>query len=200
MIRSTCLAALAISLAGSALAGAVDSVPASGRLTFDVMRKGKDIGDMAIRFNRKGDAVAVALETDVKVKVPILGMSAYVFRQSSRETWQGNRLVALQSATNDNGTDQSINLGPSAVLPASLWNADIVKASKLVNTIDGKTMTVSVQAVGAETVTTASGGVPATHYRISGGLERDLWFDADNRLVHVAFTAEDGSQIDYVLR
>lgn len=200
MIRTSLLAALAVSLAGGALAGASDSVPASGRLTFDVIRKGKDIGDQVIRFEQKGEAVAVSLETDVKVKVPILGMNAYVFRQSSRETWQGNRLVALQSATNDNGKDQAIRLGPSAVLPASLWNADIVKASKLVNTIDGKTMAVTVQSLGAETVTTASGAVPATHYRVGGELERDLWFDADSRLVHVAFTAEDGSRIDYTLR
>lgn len=200
MIRTSLLAALALSVAGSAFAAAPDSVPADGRLTFDVIRKGKDIGDQVIRFDRKGDAVAVSLETDVKVKVPILGMNAYVFRQSSRETWQGNKLVALQSTTDDNGKNQAIKVGASAILPASLWNADIVKASRLLNTIDGQTMAVSVQSLGAETVKTASGAVPATHYRISGGLERDLWFDGDSRLVHVAFTAEDGSRIDYVLR
>jgi hypothetical protein len=27
-----------------------------------------------------------------------------------------------------------------------------------------------------------------------------LWFDADHRLVHVRFAADDGSTIDYALR
>ena len=39
----------------------------------------------------------------------------------------------------------------------------------------------------------------AESIRLIGDLQRELWF-ADGKLVHVRFQAEDGSQIDYVLR
>lgn len=191
------LAALA---GGPVMAAAVDSIPPGGVITFDVMRNGKDIGDQVIRFDRTGDTVQVSVETDVKVKVPVIGVSAYVFRQSSQETWQGNKLTALKSKTDNNGKDAAITLGASPLVPASLWNAEIVKATQILNTIDGTTMAVAVQNLGPDTVQTGHGAVPATHYRLTGGLERDLWFDAGHRLVHVALTADDGSRVDYVLR
>ena len=43
------------------------------------------------------------------------------------------------------------------------------------------------------------GAVEAQHFALSGDLQRELWF-ADGKLVHVRFQADDGSQIDYVLR
>ncbi len=55
------------------------------------------------------------------------------------------------------------------------------------------------QQPGTENVATGSGTVAATHYALRGGLNRDLWY-AGATLVHVRFAAEDGSQVDYVLR
>jgi hypothetical protein len=48
-----------------------------GRLTFDVIRKGKDIGDYSRDLSRQGRRSDVDLRTDVKVKVPVIGVSAY---------------------------------------------------------------------------------------------------------------------------
>ncbi len=51
------------------------SVPASGRLAFDVIRKDRDIGDYVVTFRGSGDDVTVDIATDVKVKVPVIGVS-----------------------------------------------------------------------------------------------------------------------------
>ena len=182
-----------------ASAAPADSVPASGRLSFDVIRNGKDIGDYVVSFRGSGNDLDVSLSTDVMVKLPVIGVSAYRFKQQSTETWRGGKLAGLSSTTDDNGTPHKISLGASPLVPASLWSADIVTSRQVLNTIDGSTDAISVRKIGTETVSTGSGPVKATHYAIGGGLNRELWY-ADNKLVHVRFAAEDGSTVDYALR
>ncbi|WP_134682374.1 DUF6134 family protein [Paracoccus ravus] len=198
--RIAALGLAATLLGGAALAMPGGSVPASGRLSFDVIRKGKDIGDYSLRFQQKGDGLVVNVRTDVAVKVPVIGVSAYRFEQTSTENWSGGKLQSLSSKTNDNGKAHDIHVGPSPLIPASLWNADIVKSRKVLNTIDSSTDAISVRNLGGESIATGHGKVSATHYALSGGLNRDLWFDGAGQLVHVRFAAEDGSTIDYVLR
>lgn len=191
---STLFAAL---LAGTSAASAA-SVPDSHALTFDVIRKGKDIGDYSIRFQPKGNALTVRLKTDVAVK--ILGISAYVFTQDSTEHWTAGKLASLTSVTNDDGKAHNIRIGASSTLPASLWNADLVKATRALNTVDGHKMAIRVNSLGSEQVATGHGTVTATHYRLSGDLARDLWYAADGTLAKVAFVGDDGSKIEYRLR
>lgn len=198
-LLGTALAALAIWSGAIAQAAAADSIPKSGQLAFDVMRKGKDIGDYTLAFRGDAKALTVSIATDVRVKVPVIGVSAYAFQQRSTESWQNGRLAGLSSQTNHNGTPHKIRLGSSALVPASLWNADLVASRQVLNTIDGSTDSIAVRRLGSEQVQTGHGPVQAVHYRVSGGLNRDLWY-ADGQLVHAQFAAEDGSQIDYVLR
>ena len=197
----TLLAALALTLTafGPAHAAPAASAPSSGRLAFDVMRNGRDIGDYVVTFRGQGGDMTVDVATDVSVKVPVIGVSAYRFRQTSTETWRGGQLAALASQTDDNGTPHKISVGATSLVPASLWDADILAAGQVLNTIDGSTDQISVSNLGTETIATGQGPVQATHYALRGDLERDLWF-AGATLVHVRFAAEDGSQVDYVLR
>ncbi len=197
MLKKLLLAAVTAGLAPAAMAM---SVPSGNALTFDVIRKGKDIGDYTIRFRPSGDAVTVNLKTDIRVKVPIIGMSVYSFEQTSEEAWKGGKLQSVKSTTDDNGTKSAIAVAGSGLVPGSLWDAEITGVSKALNTIDGKPMAIAVRKVGMESVRTGSGTVQATHYTISGGIKRDVWFDGDGNLAHVAFTADDGSHIDYVRR
>lgn len=189
----------ALALAPAAIASPGASVPASGRLAFDVIRKDRDIGDYVVTFRGSGDDVTVDIATDVHVRVPVIGVSAYRFTQTSTETWRGGRLAGLTSRTDDNGTPHDITVGVTPLIPASLWNADMVRSQAVLNTIDGSTDPISVSNLGTENVATGSGTVAATHYALRGGLNRDLWY-AGATLVHVRFAAEDGSQVDYVLR
>lgn len=189
----------ALALAPAAMASPGASVPASGRLAFDVIRKDRDIGDYVVTFRGSGGDVTVDIATDVKVKVPVIGVAAYRFSQTSTETWRGGQLAGLTSRTDDNGTPHDIRVGATSLIPASLWNADMVRSSAVLNTIDGSTDPISVSNLGTENVATGSGTVAATHYALRGGLNRDLWY-AGATLVHVRFAAEDGSQVDYVLR
>ena len=53
-ITAALVALGAVTTSFAAFAAPSDSVPASGRLTFDVIRKGKDIGDYTVTFRGKG--------------------------------------------------------------------------------------------------------------------------------------------------
>jgi hypothetical protein len=195
---------LSILAAGLTLAMAATSnaatLPEGGQLNFDVIRKGKDIGDHSYAFNGTGGSFSVRVSTDVAVKIPIIRTNAYRFQHSSVETWEGGKLRTLKAATNDDGTPHELSTAGDGLIPASLWNDDTVRAGKLLNTIDGHVMSVKVADLGNEQVATGSGKITAHHYRLTGDLARDLWYDDVGNLAHVVCTADDGSIVSYVRR
>ena len=186
---------LAVALAAPANAL---SLPSNGNLSFDVMRKGKDIGEHSYSFSGSKNAFTVKVATDVVVKVPLIRVTAYSFQHSSVESWKGGKLQQLNSKSNDDGEPHQLKTGNKGALPASLWNDDIVRSGKLMNTIDGKIMSVRIADFGTESVTTKRGAVSAHHYKLSGDLTRDLWYDEDGNLAQVAFKADDGSTVSYI--
>lgn len=86
------------------------------------------------------------------------------------------------------------------ILPASLWDSAIVHQQVLLNTLDGSKMRVTVQDLGPETVVVGGRNISARHYKITGDLQRDLWFDARSAQVRVQIAGNDGSSIVYELK
>jgi len=72
---------------------------------------------------------------------------------------------------------------PGGSLPASLWHPDTAKSLHLLDTVDGRVKPVTPEVLAAD------------HYRLTGGLEREVWTDADCALARVVFPARDGSRI-----
>ena len=174
------------------------SIPSNGKLSFDVIRKGKDIGDHSYSFSGTTSALTVKVTTDIIVKVPLIRTTAYSFNHKSVEVWKGGKLQKLSSTTDDDGAPHQLKTANKGALPASLWNDDILRSGKLMNTIDGTIMTIRAADLGMETVKTRRGSIAAHHYRLSGGLARDLWYDGDGNLAQVAFKADDGSTVMYI--
>lgn len=189
--------AVGLALALTAPANAL-SLPSGGTLAFDVVRKGKDIGDHSYKFSGSKSSFSVKVTTDIAVKVPLIRTTVYSFNHKSTEQWKAGKFQKISSTTNDDGTPNQLSTIAKGALPASLWNDDIVRSAKLMNTIDGNIMSVRVADLGVESVATKRGQVNAHHYRLSGGLARDLWFDTDGNLARVAFKADDGSTVTYV--
>ncbi|MDZ4139844.1 MAG: DUF6134 family protein, partial [Erythrobacter sp.] len=169
-----------------------------GRLDFDVIRNGKDIGDHSYSFTGNPADLTVKVHTDVAVKLPLVRINVYSFTHVSTETWKNGKPAGLSSTTDDDGTPNKLALGTVAALPASLWSNDIAGQTRLLNTIDGHVMAVKVADLGAEQVQVAGGKVKAEHYRISGELARDVWYDDAGLLARLVMTADDGSIVTYV--
>ncbi|MEX0839964.1 MAG: DUF6134 family protein [Parvibaculum sp.] len=216
MKKQNLFAALAVpGLVLAWLSAAQATVPQGGELNFTVLRKGDEIGTHRLEFEQAGDELKVEIETDVAVKM--LGIAVYRFEHEGHEVWRDGRLVSLNSKTNDDGTAHHLSVsrdaetlvvdgdgrqGPEdgAIIPASLWNEDLVKQSALLNTLDGSKMPVTVTTVGPETVEVDGKNLTATHYSVKGQLNRELWYDESGVLVQVKFDGADGSEISYVLR
>ena len=216
-IISTPVSAVALALILSPAISATAEGPAAfkrSHLEYTVVRNDEAVGSHVIDLARDGDTTNVKISTNVVVKIAFIPV--YRFEHAGIETWKGSQLIALRSRTNDDGTphqvavasegdhlrvaaDGSQATAAAAILPASLWNAGIVAQSTLLNTLDGSQMRVAVVDKGDEVVAANGTRVRAHHYTISGGLNRDVWFDATNTLVRVQFAAKDGSNIVYEL-
>ena len=188
---------------------------ARSHLEFIVVRNDEAVGTHVIDFTRDGDTTNVKIATNVVVKMAFIPV--YRFEHAGIETWKGNQLVGLRSRTNDDGTPHQLAVAAegdhlrvagdgsqapaaAAIIPASLWNPGIVHQSVILNTLDGTQMRIAVVDKGEEMVEASGANVPARHFAISGGINRDVWFDRANTLVRVAFAGKDGSSIVYQLR
>ncbi|RVU33901.1 hypothetical protein EOI86_22480 [Hwanghaeella grinnelliae] len=195
----------------------IEGVPQEGALNFTVLRDGSEIGEHKITFDQSGDDLKVDINTDIKVTLPLIGIAVYRFEHEGHEVWRNGHLAALNSKTYDDGTDHKVDAAATedalavksdivdqtsaaTIIPASLWNPALMQQSVLLNTLDGHEMAVQVETVGMESVNVKGAETKANHIRVSGGLERDLWYTPEGSLVMVRFAAKDGSEIKYVLR
>ena len=210
-------------LLSCALAGAQPSAgaqppaaaqPATETLQYAIMRNGEQIGTHKVELRRTGKETAVNVATNVEVKV--LFITAYRFQYTGTERWVNGRLVALNSETDDNGTQHKLTAalkGPGLeveadgkaaqvdknIIPGSLWNPELVRQSVMLDTQTGQVMPISVVDGGSEQVTVETGPAPAHRYTIKGKFSQDVWYDSRGRLVHSQFVGPDGSVISYEL-
>jgi len=185
------------------------------KLEFIVLRDGSEIGSHSIDFRRNNDLLDVTIQTNIAVRIPLIYLALYHFDHRGHEVWSGGRLKELSSMTDDDGTKHNLKVFPKeaylevssdivqrdsdpSVIPASLWNIDLVHRSRLLNTLTGEEMTVLVIDKGLESIHVQDGDRITRHYAISGELERDVWYDDRDRLVQVRFTGKDGSEIQYI--
>ena len=212
-MRHNCLIAAISMLALAALLPTASAAPA--RTEYTVVREGSEIGRHVIEIERQGDATTVKISTNVVVKVAFIPV--YRFEQSSNESWKANRLLTLQSQTNDDGKMHTLSVsreadhlniaadgrparGDQALLPASLWHVGTISQSTLLNTVTGAIMRVRITDKGENPVNTGHGQISARHYQLSGELERELWYDRAGNLVRLELKGSDGSAVAYVMK
>ncbi len=199
------LAPARATLAGAALAAALlCSVPVwadSVALGYSIRKEGEPIGQERVTINRDGDAALVEVRTTTRAKVLFL---EFHYDHSRREEWQGGKLVRMVADTDDDGTKSKLEAvrgdngwtmtvnGESAErvgdpLPLTLWGRAILDRKELFSIIDAKPYRVQVAALGNEAVNLDGKVQQADHFRITGDVERDLWYGADGYLLKAAF-------------
>lgn len=208
---------LALVLVTSPIAAvSAGDLPYGPSLSFTAWRKGEAIGRHIVTFELSGSQLRVTTSIDLAVK--FLGFTAYSYVHRAREVWSDNALISVVSETDDNGmkyaikaerrdNDLDVSRSPgqrqtlsAQLLPSSHWNFRQVGQSSLLNTQNGSEVRIRVVPIGREKVKTSSGSVEATRYRYSGDVVMDQWFDHRDRWVKLAFTASDGSMIEYLLQ
>ncbi|ACI98027.1 DUF6134 family protein [Rhodospirillum centenum] len=213
--------ALMAATVAAGMTAAAATVPAAGRLAFSVFRNGDStMGWHRLDFHRDGDRLVV--EKEIRFEVKVAFFTAYRYVHTNREVWQGDRLVALETSTDDDGrrhwvrgratpegfaveSSRGALLAPADVVPTSYWNIRTVGTTRLLDTQRGVLMDVRVEPLGAEPVAAAGSVVEARHFRLHFLSNRpgatdfvDIWYDDADAWVKLAFRAK-GQDIVYRL-
>ncbi len=199
-------------LAYMCCAGVLGAAPAVAEpvvnLAFDVLRKGQPMGRHTISVRRDGADIIADIAIDLKIKFAFITVFEYEHR--NREVWRDNRLVSIETTTNNDGKrfriagraeadgfrvttgDGVERVFTADVLPTSYWHPRTPQATQLLNTQTGELAEVSITALPAGR---ADGG--GRQYVVSGDLDLNLWY-ADGCLRKLNFRAPgDDSLIDY---
>jgi hypothetical protein len=168
-----------------------------------------EVGRHVITFACDGEDLIV--ETEIAGEVKVLMVPLFKRDGTYREVWRDNRLVAFDSRIVDNGEVYEVTAraegdhtmingrrgrieAPPTIVSNHPWNHDVIERTLLFDTQRGRLQKVQVTSAGADTITVAGQVVEAQKYRITGDLERELWYDAagnwlQSRLEH------DGAKI-----
>jgi len=195
---------------GGMPARACDLFPRQDGWRFLVLRHGNVIGEHRFDFSRRdGDFV---VEVAIDIAVEMLGLTLFRFTHRAEEVWRDGWLQSLVTATDDDGTlwrveserrdgalrgrVNGVGFDVSGfVVPASLWHRDTPRSQALFGTIDGRVKVVRSEDLGEQAVPVGGQPVPARHWRLTGELQRDIWYGPDCGIARVSFPARDGSQI-----
>jgi hypothetical protein len=194
--------------------GTLAAEPGAETLKFAVVRNGSQIGTHVIEMRRNGSEISVDQTTQIAVK--IVFVTAYHFEQTAHERWVNNRVTAMDSVTNDNGTEHKFTVhakgnvlmvdadGKSSqvsatILPAALWNVALVKQTTALNPRDGSLMQITVTDEGVDNLVVNGRPTKAHHYEIKGPFTQYAWYDDQGTLVQAQFIGSDGSKIFWQL-
>jgi Family of unknown function (DUF6134) len=151
-----------------------------------------EVGRHVITFSCQGDDLVV--ETTIEGEVKVLMVPLFKRDGTYREVWRGDRLIEFESRIVDNGEVYQVSArandghtviegrrgrieAPPTIVSNHPWNHDVIDRPLLFDTQRGRLQEVQVAPAGAEIVTVAGRGIEARKYRVTGDLERELWYD-----------------------
>jgi len=171
--------------------------PTTARYT--IRRKGKKVGKHLVNFSQNDSELKVYVES--KITITILNVPVFKFEYIATEQWNNGRLKTVKARTNNGGDITKAEYAPSSneavAFSSNHWNADVLSATEVFNTLTGNISQVSVDMIGSETLEDDSISINANRYRYTGDIQANIWYDDAKRWVKLEFKGEDGSVISY---
>ncbi|MBO9506693.1 DUF6134 family protein [Thalassospira sp. A3_1] len=209
-IKSTVLCTLAVGLIGSL--GAISSAHADETLNYQVLKDGEPIGFETVEITDTPDGYTAAITTRTDVKVLFL---QFQYGHSRLEKWRNDQLVSVDTDTNDDGSPYTYKAeyegdcfevagkgvakrdACDGAWPLTLWREDVTTKTSLYSVINAEPYAVTTRKTGTETLAINNREIPATHYVMTGDVQRDLWYGDDGRLLKTSFKRK-GYDIDFI--
>jgi len=182
---------------------------------YDIFRDGSEIGSHVVTITRDSDRTTVNVKTDIKVKVAFI--TAYRFEHERTETWDQDRLLRVESQTDDDGekfaiTTQATDNGyrrtvngrtdafDGQIRLISFWDRDrILSGNTFISAMVDETYDLSFSAPAVDELWIQNRSYEAEHYKMSGDLDYEMWYTSDGHPLKIAFEKR-GSQIEWVLK
>ncbi len=137
------------------------SIPKDNEVSFDIIRKNKNIGSLITTFKKEDDKLQIRTILDIKVKVFLI--TVYKFFQDTTETWIEGEFVKIEGYTNfedereyyiegndldenfiASGMDGELTLS-NKILPLNYWNKKILEEEEVFDTQKGIVRKITVQ-------------------------------------------------------
>jgi hypothetical protein len=171
------------------------------RRTFSVVVDNKPAGshEMVVQVRDDGAEVLTS-RADVAVKATLF---TYKYTYSGVETWKDGRLLKLSTSTNDDGKKHTVAAeatkdglamkadGKESLVKGPFWLTSYSKLPSekqrgpdilLIDADTGKLINARMEKVGVEKMKVLGQAVELNHYRLTGGVKADLWYDGAERL------------------
>ncbi len=183
---------------------------------FKVLLDDEEIGTQRFMVSAEGDRTRVQVDASFDVKFWLF--TAYSYRHSNVEVWEGQCLHEMRAQTNDNGdeffvrgryqdgrlrleTHEGRRTVEGCVKTYAYWNPDWFRDSRLLNSQTGELQRVEISTVGKETITVRGTPVHTEHHRIkSEKFTIDLWYTENREWVALQSTTSDGGKLFYQLQ
>lgn len=199
---------LILLLSGPAMADTVSrdwlgGIPESGKLAYEISRKGKPLGFQTIDFSRSetGELIVdIHIEIDFKLgPIPL-----FRYLHDNREVWRDGTLLSMKSKTDNNGDDGFVDLQldgnryvgsgtdfannlEAPLLSTSYFNPNFIRQSNLISTQDGRLLPTKIETLGTELLRIRGEEMQATRFRLSGKLRIDIWYTDAGQWVQTQF-------------
>ncbi|MBX2825964.1 MAG: hypothetical protein KTR33_14625 [Gammaproteobacteria bacterium] len=209
-------AAIAAFPSVAAAAEAVDpnnpSLAYGSQVEYGIYRNNKRIGKHLLSFSRSDAQLKVNVVSDLTVTV--LKIPVYRFNYRAGELWQNGQLQSVDAQVREKGKTRTVSLrragnqmsltepdGSSDMVEleyaSNHWHPGVLEADVLFNTLTGKANKITIENVGTEILQVNGEETTATHYRYTGELQTEVWYDERQRWVKLRFSGSDGSNIEY---
>lgn len=178
-------------------------VPESGKLAYEISRKGKPLGFQTLEFSRSPEGelvVDVHIEIDFKLgPIPL-----FRYLHDNREIWKDGTLLSLKSKTYNNGEDVSVDLRlengryvgsgtdfadnlEAPLLSTSYFNPNFVRQKAFISSQDGRLLPTEIETLGPEMLSIRGQQVQATRFSLSGKLQIDIWYSDSGQWMQTEF-------------
>jgi Family of unknown function (DUF6134) len=180
---------------------------------FTIKIDGRPAGDYQMTIERPDDHT---LMIDARANVFLsYFLVKYRYTYHGTEVWKSGRLVYLNSKTNDDGKQfevlaradgESLRVrgsGAEQVIRPDVWTTTYwslpavqfgTQAVALLDCDTGRALRGTMQYVGTQQLALPGDVQNCPHYRVSGGVQVDLWYDAQQRLVREV-ALDDGHRV-----
>jgi hypothetical protein len=185
-----------------------------GEIGFDVVRDGDLVGQHVTKFSHEESGMII--ESRMNMSIAFLSVPVYTFDYRSVEIWLGGALsyldvvivdgsdhIKISSLPNPDGLTVNTPSGTysvnSPIISTNHWNVNVVKQSRVLNTLTGNINQVKISNRGEERIAVKGSFILATRYDYSGELtDTSVWYDANGRWSKLKFKARDGSTVEYI--
>jgi hypothetical protein len=204
--------AAALAIPSAIRPASASDLPYGGELRFQVLRDGGAFGSHVLRFMREGGRIVVDGTIDLEVRIAFITLFRYTHRK--REVWEGDRLVAFDSTTDDDGTKYVVTVRPTDgglrvegwdgthvvpadTPPAAYWRPRMILSPLLINTQYANIEETKITDLGTEAVVAGGRSLQGRRHAIEGRWGTvETWY-AGEEWLKLMFRIR-GSTIEYV--